>query len=71
MARLSVATRRFASAENRHGMIVCSTSGSTHAASISRTRLSSPRLSDLCFAGTKTDEMLCVFIRRVDKEEEN
>src|SRR3954449_2011225 len=54
MARLSVATRRFASAESKHSVMVCSTSGLTHAASISRTRLSILVLSGPCFAGTKT-----------------
>ncbi|KAF2022863.1 hypothetical protein EK21DRAFT_95380 [Setomelanomma holmii] len=50
----SLAMRKFGSSESKHSKMGYSTFGSTHAASISRTRLSSPTLSSPCSAGTKT-----------------
>jgi hypothetical protein len=50
----SLATTRFASVEIKHSKMGCSTSRSTHAASTSRTRLSSLWLYSPCSAGTKT-----------------
>jgi hypothetical protein len=54
MARTNLVTGRYASVANKHSKMVCGTSGLTHAALTSRTRLSSLRLSSLCLDGTKT-----------------
>jgi hypothetical protein len=43
-----MAARRFASANNKHGKMACSTPRSTHAASTRQTRLSSLALSSYC-----------------------
>ena len=52
MARPSQATTRSASAETRHGVMDCSTSGSTHAVLTRRTTLSIRGQYGPCFAST-------------------